>query len=252
MNSINIIGSGRVANKLALYLSQTTNILSIHSLEADRLRNLAQIINAKAVSDIHELDSEAELTIIAVSDDQIQAVAEQLDKTKAVIHTSGSIGIEVFEGFDKAGILYPLQTFSVDRVIDISRIPFLIEATNADFMEDLKAFTSSKLSSNIYEVDSEKRSKIHVAAVFANNFTNYLWSISEEVLKKEGIELDILEPLLTESIQKAIVEGTMPSQTGPAIRGDEKVIEKHLNYLEGKPKEVYELLTNAIREKFNS
>jgi len=250
INNINIIGSGRVANKLALYLSQTTNILSIHSLDVERLRNLAQIINAKAVSNIKEISTEAELNIVAVSDDQIEVVAKELNRDTAVIHTSGSVNLEVFEDYENAGILYPLQTFSVDRVIDISKIPFLVESNNPEFMAKLKEFTSSRLSSNIYEVDSDKRSHIHVAAVFASNFANHLWSISEDILKKEGIDLDLLEPLIIESIQKALVEGCRASQTGPAVRGDDSVIDLHLSTLSGKDKEIYQLLTEAIREKF--
>jgi len=251
IKNINIIGSGRVANKLALYLSQTTNILSIHSLEPDKLRNLAQIINAKAVSNIRELSSDAELNLIAVSDDQITAVAEGLNREVPVVHTSGSVTLEVFDGFKEAGILYPLQTFSVDRVIDISKIPFLVEATSPQFMERLKEFTASRLSSNMYEVDSDKRSRIHVAAVFAANFANHLWSISEDILKKEGIELDLFEPLIIESIQKAMVEGCTPSQTGPAVRGDDNTITQHLETLEGTDKKIYEMLTLAIMEKFS-
>ncbi|MBN4082080.1 DUF2520 domain-containing protein [bacterium AH-315-B15] len=251
INKINIIGSGRVANKLALYLSQTTEILSIHSLEPDRLRNLAQIINAKAVSDVRELSSDAELNLIAVSDDQIEDVAKGLNRQVPVVHTSGSVTLDVFEGFDYAGILYPLQTFSVDRVIDISKIPFLIESNNIEFMERLKEFTSSRLSSNMYEVDSDKRSRIHVAAVFAANFANHLWSISEDILRKEGIELDLFEPLIIESIQKAMVEGCAPSQTGPAVRGDENTINQQLETLDGMDKEIYQLMTLAIQEKFN-
>jgi predicted short-subunit dehydrogenase-like oxidoreductase (DUF2520 family) len=251
INNINIIGSGRVANKLALYLSQTTNILSIHSLEADRLRNLAQVINAKAVSNIHELSSDAELNVIAVSDDQIEAVAKKLNKDIPVVHTSGSVTLDVFEGYQDSGILYPLQTFSVDRVIDISKIPFLLECNNPQFMEKLKEFTASRLSSNIYEVDSDKRKRIHIAAVFAANFCNHLWSISEDILRKEGIELDLFEPLITESIQKAMVEGCRASQTGPAVRGDDNTINQHIDALEGTDKELYKQITLAIMEKFS-
>lgn len=251
INRINIIGSGRVANKLALYLSQTTEILSVHSLEADRLRNLAQIINAKAVSKISELDSNAELNLIAVSDDQIDVVAQGLDKDIPVVHTSGSVSVDVFKGFKDAGILYPLQTFSVDRVIDISKIPFLLETNNPMFMEELKEFTLSRFSSNIYEVDSEKRSRIHIAAVFASNFCNHLWGISEEILGKEGIRLDLLEPLISESIQKVMVEGSRSSQTGPAVRGDQGVLNSHIETLTGKDQEIYRLISDSIKEKFN-
>ena len=243
---INIIGSGNVASHLAQQLSKSMDILSVYSRNPDHAQMLTDKVGGEVVLNFDDLPPAADLTIVAVKDDALSEVVRQIPLTYPVVHTSGSIGLEVFEGFEHFGVLYPLQTFSKDKNIDFQDVPILIEANSIEFEEQLIALALNSLSNDVRKISAKQRKKIHLAAVIACNFTTQLWAESESILKEEDMDLSILIPLIKETISKIQEVGPKPALTGPAKRKDVQVIAAHLNMLEGVQKEIYELITQRI------
>ena len=215
---------------------------------------MADQVNASATTSLQRIFKNADLYILAIHDDAILAVAKQLAENglgdKLITHTSGATPMAVFEntGLRRFGIFYPLQTFSISKKPDFKNIPFCIDANNSGDILLLKKL-AKKISNNVQEIKDGQRAVIHVAAVFVNNFTNHLYSVANDILKNENIGLDILLPLIQETANK-LNDGTPEEmQTGPAIRGDEITIKRHLEYLDKYPeyKEIYKLLSAQLR-----
>lgn len=200
-----------------------------------------------AVDDIEDLRV-ADLTIICVNDEAITDIVEFLDKKSRVVHTSGSVSIDVFKDFEDFGILYPLQTFSKNRTIDLSTIPWLIEASNQDFLEDLKGFCHDSFKANPVEASSKDRKIIHLAAVFASNYTTQMIRESEKILEKNSMRLDLLKPLILESIGKSLDMGPSNALTGPAKRNDLQVLQAHIEMIDDTElQQLYKLLAERIK-----
>ena len=253
IQKVNIIGSGNVATHLARYLNVYVDIMSVYSKNFMNARKLADEFNATPVDDACELSDEADLNIICLKDDAIEEIAEGMNKGIPTVHTSGSVGIDVFKGFKTYGILYPLQSFSKSRAVEISKIPFFLETSSEGFYDELESFCHKFLSTNTKPADSKKRAGMHLAAVIANNFSNYLLSVSEEILKEYDLPLETLEPLMEETINKAFLNGPSQSQTGPARRSDSNTINKHLNLLKSEDqKKLYLLMSELIEAKFKA
>jgi len=249
MMKVNIIGAGNVATHLANQLKNLVKISTVYSRNFTNASQLALDLNATAVSNLLEIDFKADLTIIMINDISIKEVAVQLPKHLCVVHTSGSIPIEVFSKFENCGILYPLQTFSKDTKVDISSIPFLLEANNTHFEKKLIEFCESYLSKNIHLTTSQLRSEIHLSAVISNNFITHLLGESESILKANGLSLNILGPLVNETIKKSFKIGPKNAQTGPAKRNDVQVMEKQFEKISNpKLKQIYKLMSELIQE----
>lgn len=250
---VNIIGAGNVATHLLSKLSHTCKISSIFSRDFTKAAALAQKVKGVPIDNLKAIDLHADLTIIAVKDDAIVEVLSQLPKSLPIVHTSGSRGVEVMQAFANYGILYPLQTFSKNRPLEIGEIPFFIEASSSVFLEKIERFCKTHLSENVSYSDSHKRSVIHLAAVFASNFTNHLLTEAQCILDTENIPLSVLEPLMLETIQKAFALGPKITQTGPAARSDQKVIDKQIATLkEDDLKSIYELISKRIAASVKS
>ena len=247
MKNITFIGSGNVATHLAKTLFGSVDICSVYSRNIENANRLAVKLNAIGVDDLARLDSDVDLNIVTVSDTAIQSVLKGLNKSIRTVHTSGSIDIQVFSGFSHYGILYPLQTFSKLAELDMANVPFLIEANSKLFEEEIKTFCNNYLSNNYQMANSNLRSEIHLAAVISNNFITSLLVESENILKDNGLSLDLIKPLIDETIHKSFSDGPKASQTGPAKRGDTKVIKKQINKIVNPElKEVYKRLTDLI------
>lgn len=253
MNII-IIGAGNVATHIAkrLYEKQH-NILQIFNRSLENAILLADKVNAKAIDNTQQLDLDADFYLIAVSDDAIKTIAKQLAPTlpkgKIIAHTSGATSSQVFQNnFDNYGVFYPLQTFSKERKADFEKLPFCIDGSNEHTKNELLALAKT-ICPNVYLIDDKQRSVLHVAAVFANNFTNYLIAISEQIIAKENIPFDLLKPLINETVAKINENTPQSMQTGPARRGDKATLEKHQQYLDKYPdyRKIYELLSNYIQ-----
>lgn len=249
MMKVNIIGAGNVATHLANQLKNVVKISTVYSRGFKNASKLAFDVNSTAVSSLADIDLKADLTIIMVNDISVKKIAMKLPKNLSVVHTSGSIPIEVFSDFENCGILYPLQTFSKDSQLDLSTVPFLLEANNLIFEKQIVEFCEAFLSNNTHITTSKLRSEIHLSAVISNNFITHLLAESESILKTNNLALDILSPLITETIKKAFKIGPKNAQTGPAKRNDITVMEKQIERISNpKSKQVYKLMSELIQE----
>lgn len=247
-----IIGSGNVATHIAKALNEVNiKVSQVWSYHYENALLLAGQIDAIAIADLSQIDVTADLCLIAVKDDEIANVARVLKNFSGVIaHTSGSVSLDVFENLTKNyGVFYPLQTFSKDKNVDFSNIPLCVEANNPQTLDILKQL-AHQLSTKVVEVNSEKRKILHLAAVFACNFTNHLYALADEVLKANQLDFDIIRPLITETANK--VQNALPAnvQTGPAIRNDNNTLIKHEELLIKQPEmlQIYRLLSNSIKK----
>lgn len=246
-----LLGSGNVATNLAKALkAKGENVVQVYSPNLLNAKLLAAQINAEAIDDLSKVVSTADLYIVSVKDDAIEEVASQLAHVNGlVVHTSGTTDIKLLSAhLAQTGVFYPLQTFSKIKAVSFDHIPLCIEANDQDQLLLLKQL-ASKLSNQVYELDGEKRKVLHLAAVFACNFPNHLFSLANEILEENGLNFNIIRPLIAETADK--VMGNLPEnvQTGPAIRGDETTMNKHLGMLENKPElqHIYQTLSNSIK-----
>jgi predicted short-subunit dehydrogenase-like oxidoreductase (DUF2520 family) len=251
---ISFIGAGKVAGVLSRAFSDSGHrITSIVSRRKENCRELVESLNSTWSSDLSFSDS-TDIIVIAVPDDTIREVSCRLrcpEKT-IVAHTAGSIGIDVFPPELKhTGVLYPLQTFSPGRKINFRDLPFFIEASDRNSETVLVELVDS-LEAKAYFAEASSRRLLHVAAVFACNFTNHMLAASKIIAAEAGEEFSTLEPLVRETILKAFENGPMKSQTGPAVRSDTGTIEKHIELLSFSPElqQIYKQVTSSIMDLY--
>ena len=250
VTSIVLIGAGNVATQLGKVFHQKgLNILQVYSRTKNSAEQLASKVDAQAISDLSQLNQHADLYLISVSDDAIGEISAQLKSLSGILaHTSGSVGMEILKSSaTKTGVFYPLQTFSKIKAVDFTEIPICIEASD-DETEILLFGLAGKISGDVRQINSLQRANIHLAAVFVNNFTNYMYYLGEDFLKEKGISFDILLPLIHETAEKMKHQKPLEAQTGPAIRNDARIILKHLNILKDDPEkqEIYRLISQKI------
>ncbi len=257
IKSITLIGSGNVATHLGKAFKKAGAIIDcIYSRTEDNARNLGGILEAKSTNKIKDVYPNSDLYVISVSDSAIEKIAKELSdklgKSISVVHTSGVTPSTVFLNyFDSYGVLYPLQTFTKNREVDISKVPFFINSPDVSLEHRLYHFALS-LSQKVFFLSDEKRKVLHLAAIFTNNFTNFLLSATEEILKGENISIEHIYPLLAETAAKVTDEmSPFEIQTGPAKRHDKSTIDIHLDYLQKYPdyKELYMKITEMIQKK---
>lgn len=246
------IGSGNVATHFAnAFKAGAAELVQVWSKNKEHAAELAVSLGAAPISDLKEIDLKADLYLIAVKDDAIPEVVTALAGVEGmVVHTSGATDIGVFrESGMNFGVLYPLQTFSKQKNLDFKQVPLCIEAKDQETLDTLKSI-AQMLSPLVYEVNSEKRRILHLAAVFACNFVNHLYALSKEILQKNDLDFEILRPLIMETAVK--VQDAFPAdvQTGPAIRNDEQTIIKHKELLKDMPQleDIYETLSKSIKK----
>jgi len=252
------IGAGNVASHIAPALEESGAgvVIQVYSRTQRSAEALAsRLLRADATDDLAELSEEADVYIISVADDAIAAVVESMKggcrRDALWMHTSGSVGMEVLSPLtSNYGVFYPLQTFSKDVKLDVGKVPLFIEGSSAEVTGLIRRFASETFES-IYEADSDTRRKMHIAAVFACNFTNYMWTLSSDLLSAEGLPFEVMRPLLEETIRKAFTVSPEVGQTGPAVRGDMRVIGSHLSMLEGDKHDIYRLLSDSIVSRYS-
>ena len=227
-----LFGAGNVAHHLGKALQENGNrIIQIIGRTNKSTANLAANLNCNFSINYNDISENADIYIIATNDTSISDILSKINfENKLVIHTSGSTAIDVFSKIPNHGVLYPLQTFSINRAIYFSNIPLFIEANNLKSRQTIENM-ARQLSHKVEYANSEKRKTLHLSAVFACNFTNHMLVISQLLLEKEELNFDYLKPLITETIKKALDNEPLNSQTGPAIRNDESIIEKHIELL---------------------
>ncbi|MBL7883782.1 MAG: DUF2520 domain-containing protein [Bacteroidia bacterium] len=247
-----LIGSGNLATQLGITLFKLGyQITQVYSPTIKNSTLLAKKIKAQPIADIKKLDDTATLYIIAIKDDAISQLVSALQlKDKLVVHTSGSISMDVLKNTSKNyGVFYPLQTFSKTKKVNFKNIPICVEANNAKTQTSLMYFAKS-ISQKVYKLNSAQRLQLHLAAVFACNFTNHMYAIAELILKEHKLPFDILKSLIKETADKIETASPLLMQTGPAVREDDKTIQSHLKLLskDKNKKEIYTLLSKSIKE----
>lgn len=248
MERVVIIGSGNVATNLAHGLAAQGHVAQIYSRQLDHARQLADAVGCpNATDDLTALVPDADAYIIAVRDDAIaDGIAAVPDNGALWIHTSGSKPIDLFAGHRaRCGVLWPMQSFSRELVVPLDDVYFFAEGNNEAALRDVMAL-GSLFSHHVVPADSDKRRWLHMASVFSCNFTNHLWTLSDELLTAQGLSLDALKPLIRTTVEKLDRLSPAESQTGPAVRHDSQVIERHLAMLDGDKREIYRLMTESI------
>lgn len=245
-----LIGSGSVATHLGLaFQSKGVTIKQVFSRNPANAENLAKKLKTEFVDDIADIYMDADIYIYALKDSALKSVLRKMNMPNGIhIHTAGSIPMTDFEGFTcKFGVFYPLQSFSIQKEIDFKNIPICIEACNAEIQQVLIDL-AKLLTDKIYIISSEQRKKLHLAAVFACNFTNYMYDIASQILENSDIKFEIIQPLIAETADKIKTLNPYDAQTGPAVRFDETTIARHLHLLKKTPdlSKIYNLLSKNI------
>ena len=251
-NKIVFIGAGNLATNLAnAFYDQHIKISQIYSRMEDSARSLAEAVEADYTTILESVINDADIYIVALKDDALTQLMPRIIAGKEnalMVHTSGSVPLDIWpESISRKGVFYPLQTFSKQRKVDFRNIHTFIESNNpADcaLLQELARCVTNEVS----ELSSEKRKQIHLAAVFACNFTNHMYALAEKLLKKYDMPFSYMLPLIEETEKKAHVLSPREAQTGPAVRYDEKIINKHLELLSNEPQmqEIYQLISKSI------
>ncbi|NNF02287.1 MAG: DUF2520 domain-containing protein [Bacteroidia bacterium] len=253
--NISIIGAGNMANQLGLALLQSGHkIDKIYNRTYLSAKTLAEVLNGQAVSDIKGLSPKIDILIIAVSDEAISEIVAQLSKKKwedvIVMHTSGSISSAVLEGFSLNAVFYPFQSMTAGQELEFRSVPLLLTSKNETVLTKLKQVAVT-LSDLVYEISDDQRKVVHIAGVLANNFSNHLFVLANDLLEQHELSFDILKPLIRHTVEKLDTMDPLASQTGPGVRGDAKVIIDHLKQLDQVPElyEIYAIMTKSIMDR---
>lgn len=251
---ITFIGAGNLATNLGkALLAAGHNIIQVYSRTASSAETLAVTLGAEPVTDISLVRAGATVYILSLKDSALASVIQSLChniKDGYFLHTAGSIGMNVFDGYAcNYGVFYPMQTFSKEREVDFRVIPCFIEGCN-DCVVSLIRELASTVSDHIYELSSEGRRTLHLAAVFASNFVNHCFSISSTLLSGCDIPFSVMYPLIDEVVGKSRTMSPVEAQTGPAVRYDTNVIERQAEMLRSEPllRSIYEDMSRSIHE----
>lgn len=250
---VTFVGSGNLATRLSLAMQQTGRyeFVQVYSQTEAHASRLASALGCEYTTEAASVRAGADLYVFSLKDTALETVIAQVPANDGLwVHTAGSMPMEVFAPYAKRyGVLYPLQTFSRQREVDFRPIPFFLETALAADGEILSGVAHS-LSDNVRFLSSEKRKSIHLAAVFACNFTNHIYALAGNILAASDVPFDVLLPLIDETAAKVHELSPREAQTGPAIRYDENVIGKHLAMLaDPRMKEIYRLLSQSIHQE---
>ncbi len=247
MIKIVIIGSGNVAHHMFEAFRNSPIVEVIQVLARNKKLKNSDFFEDKMIFNFSDL-AEADLYLIAVSDNAISNIASQLPfENRLVVHTSGAADLAILNSKNRKGVFYPLQTFSKNRKIDYDQIPICLEYEQEnDFV--LLTKVAHSISNQVFKINYEQRKKLHLSAVFVNNFTNHLYQIGEEICLENNIPFEILNALILETAKKAVRLSPKAAQTGPAVRNDTQTIEAHLSILNNEnQKSIYQSITQSIQ-----
>lgn len=248
-----LIGAGNLATHLGKALHAAGHdMVQVFSRTMQSAETLASLLDAEPLTNMAQVRDDADVYIFSVKDSALEQLVSRLcgGEKKVFLHTAGSMPMSVFQG--KAlhyGVLYPMQTFSKQREVDFSIIPCFIEANDEFALKQIEGL-AGQISHRVYQLSSEDRKYLHLSAVFACNFANHCYAVSQELLQQHGIPFDVMLPLIDETAAK--VHGMTPkeAQTGPAVRYDENVIGKQIQLLENQPyfQKIYDCMSKSIHE----
>lgn len=250
-----LLGAGNVAWNLAPALEDAGHeITEVYARTLGRAEEITErIYSAESKDDFDFSESRAEIFILALSDDAIAEVADQviLPEGSILVHTSGTVPLNVlaYSSASYTGVFYPLQSFTKGKKVDFEEVPLVLESEDEETLQKLKKFAKS-ISPMVTTMGSKDRKALHVAAVFASNFTNHMLRIAEEIMHRQGLDKDLLKPLIIESISKSLQLGAKKAQTGPALREDMETLEEHHRFLSYNSQlaEIYRLISQDIMD----
>lgn len=246
-----VIGSGNVATHLARALDNVADVAQVYSRDIGHARELCGMLSHATPTDSTAgLIPDAGLYLVAVRDDAIRDIAGSTPDLPGIwAHTSGSITIDALASKTHRGVFYPLQTFSRLTPVDMTSVPLLTEASDDGTLQVLDSL-ASLITRRVSHADSVMRSRLHIAAVFGCNFVNYMWTLADDLLRRDGHDITLLDGLLRATLDKALAVGPAAAQTGPARRGDHAVIDAHIASLPGDTARVYDLLSSQIMQRY--
>ena len=239
-----LIGTGNVATHLfhAFLTTENVKVIQVYNYLEDSLSAFKK--HTATTTSLEEI-KDADVYLICVKDDFVAEMTKKVSfKNGIIAHTSGSV--ELQKSSAHSAVFYPLQTFSKNVEVDFKEIPFCLETSHKDDYKLLGGLAKS-ISNKVYSISSAQRKKLHLAAVFACNFVNYLYSISEDICTENQVPFDVLSALIKETAKKATLNSPKDVQTGPAVRKDQNTIQQHLDQINNADyKEIYKLLTQSI------
>jgi predicted short-subunit dehydrogenase-like oxidoreductase (DUF2520 family) len=259
MKSMNVsfIGSGNLAWHLAPALDNTDfAVREIYSRDPGHAAALVEKLYEADVKSVLDFSgSPSRIFIIAITDDAIQDIAQEviLPDDAILVHTSGSQPLSIlgYAATPNTGVFYPLQTFSKGKKVDFNEVPIFIESDATETEKVLMAMAKA-VSKKVFRISSGDRKALHIAAVFASNFTNHMLTIAQQLLTTHKLSFDLLKPLISETINKSLSLGPVQGQTGPARRGDLEILDKHMEFLgdDEQVAEIYKVVSQHIVDTY--
>lgn len=251
---IALIGSGNVAHWLARKLCKSTEypIAQVYSRNLAHAQALSSEVGAQAIDNLSLLNPNCEIFLFSLKDDAYKEILTDLPfELPLALHTAGSVSQNIFQGYAKRyGVLYPLQTFTKSENMEHLSVPLCVEDNALGEHKDKVQRLAEELSDKLYDVSEEQRGVLHLAAVFACNFSNAMANIAEDILKTNNLDFQMLLPLMRQTLDKLAIMSPDMAQTGPAVRKDAAVMEKHLQMLSSEElKTIYSLMSNYIMSK---
>jgi predicted short-subunit dehydrogenase-like oxidoreductase (DUF2520 family) len=247
--SIGFVGSGKIAGQLAQAFRKTgIEVEAVYSPQIDHRNAFAQQHHAKALNSIHDFDPALDAILICVPD----KVIAQLDfppfpPTLTLIHTSGTGDLHLLQSHQSYGVLYPIQSFTNHQTQNLSQVPLCIEANDERSLRKIEDLARA-ISSQVHELNSEKRRWVHLTAVLVNNFPNALYALAENLLSSQQIPFEWLHPIIQQTTQRLSLASPILMQTGPAVRNDSETLATHQEMLaqNAQALEIYQILTQLI------
>ncbi len=248
-----LIGAGNVATSIGGALKAAGHEISaLYSRTEQSAKELSEKLRVPYTTSLNKLPHDADIYISMLKDDALMQLAPEivaLNRKALFVHTAGSLPLSLWKdaGAEKYGVLYPMQTFSKGKRVDIQNVPLFVEGSSEQVLQEIMHMAKS-LSQKVKELDSESRKRLHIAAVFACNFTNRMYAISNVLLEESGVDFKVMLPLIEETAEKVATLPPSQAQTGPAIRGDVRVMDSHLESLKSHPDfaEIYKLMSDNI------
>ncbi|MDD2963101.1 MAG: DUF2520 domain-containing protein [Bacteroidales bacterium] len=252
---IALLGACNVGYHLAHRLAAPPVVVTtVYSRSHHHATEVAALCNASAVTSLGHIDAEADIYLFALADKATEEIAATFRPLSGiVVHTSGSLEMEVLASTGRPhGVLYPLQTFSRGKTTAFEGIPLCTEASDDETLKLINQL-AAMLSGNVHQLTSHQRKQIHLAAVFACNFSNFMYVAAADILRRNQLDFDILLPLVGEFFSKLNLMDPWAAQTGPAMRGDHNITARHVEMLrefDGLD-QLYDLISKLIEKRKN-
>ena len=251
------IGSGNLATHLSLALRAVgEEIIQVFSRTEEHAKELAERLGCDYTTRLDEIASNADIYIFSVKDDSIGDLAASIcckAEHAVFVHTAGSVPMDIFKNHaTHYGVLYPMQTFSKYRQVNFRPIPCFLEASDKQTLCIIRSL-AERISDKVVLADSEKRRKLHLAAVFACNLTNHCYRLAERVLQEEQIDWKLFLPLIEETAHKVTEMSPKDAQTGPMVRYDLGVMNRQLDLIPDElTRQIYRLMAESIHKDSES